>query len=391
MEYEKLIDLKNEKREYLRSLILRCKDEKRHLTETEDEEFNQIKENIRSIEQELINIEKNNNKPIKTIKQMENQISIVNLINQDLNKRNYSESSTALIKAGDEIMKRGGQSYEGIAIPMNYRAAITASAEGEAIQTDVLDLITPLRDKLVLTQAGAQMLTGLVGNVTLPKYSGSSALWKGETDTAGDGAGAFSDIELTPKRLTTSIELSKQFLMQNCVDAENMLRSDIINAIVEKLQKTILSDGKGVSGVPDGLFANCTTFAGDPTWASVLGMEEEIEEGNALQGNLTYIVAPSVKTKFKATAKVAGSANFIQEGNEVNGYPVLSTNSIMADGAVLGNFNDIVIAQWGAMDIVVDPYSQAKAAKVVLVINAYFDVVARNAKSFSVRKFATGA
>ncbi len=70
------------------------------------------------------------------------------------------------------------------------------------------------------------------------------------------------------------------------------------------------------------------------------------------------------------------------EGNEVNGYPVLCTSAVAGKGVIFGNFADLVIGQWGGIDLTVDPYTQAANGKVRLVINAYFDAKPRRAEAF---------
>lgn len=82
-------------------------------------------------------------------------------------------------------------------------------------------------------------MTGLVGNVSIPTYDGSTVGWAGEVDAAADGAGTFGEVELSPKRLTAYVDISKQFLIQDSVSAEALLRKDIVDAISNKLEATI--------------------------------------------------------------------------------------------------------------------------------------------------------
>ena len=49
----------------------------------------------------------------------------------------------------------------------------------------------------------------------------------------------------------------------------------------------------------------------------------------------------------------------------------------------MGNFSDYVIAQWGGIDLTVDPYTKAADGKVRLVINAYFDAKPRRSEAFA--------
>nr|DAQ01245.1 MAG TPA: major capsid protein [Caudoviricetes sp.] len=107
---------------------------------------------------------------------------------------------------------------------------------------------------MVLAKAGAHYITGLVGTVSLPKYSGSTVGWKGEIDEAADGAGTFSEVTFSPKRLTAYIDVSKQFLIQDSVGAEELLRNDLVKAISTKLEETILGSAAGDATKPAGIF-----------------------------------------------------------------------------------------------------------------------------------------
>ena len=218
-------------------------------------------------------------------------------------------------------------------------------------------------------------MTGLVGNVSIPMYDGTTVGWEGEIDPAKDGAGLFSEIEFTPKRLTAFVDVSKQFLLQDSVSAENMLRADIVKAISSKLEATILGDEAGTTKVPEGIFNGAGTA--DLSYAGTVDMEELLEEAN-VYGNYTYIVSPKAKAALRKARK--GDNGFVMEDGEVNGINVLCTSA--SKGIVLGNFSEYVIAQWGSIDLTIDPYSQAVNGKVRLVINAYFDAKPRRSEAF---------
>ena len=118
------------------------------------------------------------------------------------------------------LTRKSGQAFTGdIQLPVELRAitAGTATAGQEVVAEDKIGLIEPLRESLVLVKAGATFLTGLVGDVSIPVYTGSNATWKGETAAADNGQGTFSEVTLSPKRLTTFIDISKQFLNQDSV------------------------------------------------------------------------------------------------------------------------------------------------------------------------------
>ena len=224
-------------------------------------------------------------------------------------------------------------------------------------------------------------MTGLVGDISIPVFSGSNVGWEGEVDPAKNGTGTFAEVKLSPKRLTAFVDVSKQFLIQDSNDAEAMLKRDIVNAISEKLEATILGDEAGSPVVPEGIFYNVPVESTPVRYEDIVDMEAELELAN-VSGHINIIASPRAKAILKTTRMDAGSGRFVMEDGEVDGYKVYSSSAVTDKGIVLGNFNDYVIAQWGAIDLTVDPYTQAANGKIRLVINAYFDAKARRNEAF---------
>ena len=325
-------------------------------------------------------------------------MSLLKAINDVANSRQLDERAQEVVSAGIAEFRKSGQNYSGqIVLPIEERGDIQATVEGagqETVAEDKLALLEPLRANLVMVKAGASYLSGLVGNVSIPAYSGSNVSWAGEVAAATDGAGDFSEVNLEPKRLTAYVDVSKQFLIQDSASAEEMLKRDIVNAISDKLEATILGSAAGSATMPAGIFNGVTPETKDITYKRLVDMETALEEAN-VAGNKCFIVSPSAKGILKTTAKDAlynvtdggvhtcvGCAGCLMEENEVNGYPVYCTSNVTSKGVVMGHFEDFVIGQWGGIDLTVDPYTQAANGKVRLVINAYFDAKPRRTGSF---------
>ena len=314
------------------------------------------------------------------------KFSLIKTINDIVNNRSMSEEAQVVLTAGTEEMRKAGLSYSGqIQLPVSEMreapAAIVAGQEtygGEVVATEKLNILEPLRNRMVLAQAGATYLTGLVGNVSIPTYTGSNVGWKGELVDAEDGKGTFDSIEFSPKRLTAYIDVSKQFLAQDSVGAEEMLYRDIVNAIADKLEATILGAGKGDANTPEGIFNGAAVATVD--FANMVEMEKALEEAK-LFGDYKFIASPAAKAKLKTTT-VSGSKSdlrMLMEGNEVNGYEVLTTGNCA--GLAFGKWDELVIAQWGSLDIIIDPYTQAKKNAVRIVVNAFFDAKPRRTEA----------
>lgn len=375
-----LIDHKEQLKIQAESILSGAEKESRKLTDDESANYNKLIEEIEKADEELrqinntIQIDNNN----KQIRKME-KFSLLKAINAVVNNKPLDERSAEMVNAGVAEMRKAALTYDGqIQLPVEERAdvqATVATAGMEAVAEDRLNILEPLRANLVMAKAGATFMTGLVGNVAIPAYSGTSVGWEGEVAPAKDGAGTFSEIKLTPKRLTAVYDVSKQFLIQDSVSAEAMLRADIVKAISNELEATILGDAAGSATKPAGMFNEAS--AATLTYDGTVDMEEELEEAN-VNGELSYIVSPKAKAALRKAKK--GENGFVMEDGEVNGIKVLCTSA--AKGVVLGNFSEYVIAQWGAIDLTVDPYSQAANGKVRLVINAYFDAKPRRSEAF---------
>lgn len=212
-----LIDQKEQLKKRAESLLDNAQKEQRKLTEDEQNEFVQIRKQMADIDADIQKINNDNIKEERTIKNSNTmeKFSLLKAVNDIANNRQLDERSQEVVNAGIAEMRKAGQSYSGqIVLPMEERATATiaatvATAGKENVAEDKLGILEPLRANLVLVQAGATYMTGLVGNVSIPVYSGSNVGWAGEVDAASNGAGTFSEVNLEPKRLTAYIDVSK--------------------------------------------------------------------------------------------------------------------------------------------------------------------------------------
>lgn len=336
------------------------------------------KEDNKEIEQtsEVEEDNKENNKN-KLSDKRKMEFKLLKAINDIANNRNLDDAAKAVTNVGIEEMRKSGVNYGGqIQIPVNeLRADITVTREGEdVVATEIFDILEPLRAKNVLVNAGASFLTNLVGDVQVPVMSGANVFWEGETTTAPDGAGTFDNVKLQPKRLTAYIDISKQFLVQDSKSAEAKIRQDLINAINSKLESTILGSENGTATQPKGLFYTPTetplkTIA---TFQDVCDLEAGVEDANVIN-ECVYVMSNKAKAKFRNMAKSAKTTQLVLEAGQIDGTPVYNTSNVGATNVAYGDFSQLAIGQWGAIDLTVDPYTKAADGKVRLVINAFFD------------------
>lgn len=329
----------------------------------------------------------NEEKNTKEKKMTEKRFSLIDAINDVANNRSLDSVASKVNELGTSEMRASGLSFGGqIQIPMTeLRGNVTVAAEGEdVVATDLFDIVGPLRAKNVLVQAGAKFLTGLVGDVQIPIMSATNVAWAEETGAASDGAPTFTNVTLSPKRLTAYVNISKQLLNQHSVDVDNMIRQDIIRAISSKLESTILGNAAGTTTQPAGIFYNVTPTE-VTSMAGIAEVEGDVEDAN-VYGDLKWIINPKFKADLRTMAKGSNIAQSLYENGEIDGTAALSTGNVGEKLGVYGDFSQLAIGQWGAIDLTVDPYTQAKNGMIVLVVNAYFDAKVVRPEAFG---FAT--
>lgn len=273
--------------------------------------------------------------------------------------------------------KRYEETPNGILASQNEGAATYG---GEAVPTDIFEVLGPLRERIVLTELGARMLS-LTGNVEIPVYSGAQCTWESEIGKAKNGAGKFRTVKMSPKRLTAKLPISKQWLNQTSPSVEALVREDLINCIADKLQATILGSAAGSNIEPKGLLTGVNADESDFTYADAISMEEALELAK-VYGEKAYVLSPSAKAILRNTKIDEGSGHFVMENGEVLGTKAVSTGSVASKGMILGDWSNLYIATFGALDLTVDPYTLAESAQIQLVVNAWFDFVAVRDEAF---------
>lgn len=304
---------------------------------------------------------------------MNKEFRLINAINDIANNRNLNEVDSAVIKASANDMRALGINASGqIQLSGEKRTISVATADG-VVETEVENILAPLRDNNVLVNAGAKFLTNLKGNVKLPVMGASNCTWEDETASAKDAGTTITSKELSPRRLCCYLDVSKQFLIQDSASADATLRQDIVNAISEKLQKTILGAGAGSTKQPAGIFNGATPTTAT-TFADICAIESAVDDAN-VGGNRAYIVSNKAKAALRNMAKSTKSTELVMQNGEIDGTPVYATSSVEGKNFAYGDFSNLVIAQWGGVDMIVDSISQSTSGCVRLVINAYFDAV----------------
>jgi HK97 family phage major capsid protein/HK97 family phage prohead protease len=304
------------------------------------------------------------------------------------------ESAAFEIEASDAAAAKLGRQSRGVTIPQDVLrrdlSVGTASAGGNLVATD-LDagsFIDLLRNASALDQAGATVLTGLVGNVAIPRQSGAAtAYWVAESGAPTESQQTVDQVSLTPRTVAAFTDYSRRLMLQSSIDVENMVRNDLARVLALKIDVAGLY-GTGNSSEPLGL--KLTTgvgtedFAADtPTFAEVVALESDVAGANALTGSPVYLMNAAMRGALKTKAKDTGSGLFVMEGDLVNGYRGILSNQVASNDLWFGNFADLIIGYFSGLDLMVDPYTHSTSGTVRVVAMQDCDIAVRHPESFS--------
>jgi HK97 family phage major capsid protein/HK97 family phage prohead protease len=274
---------------------------------------------------------------------------------------------------------------------------------GAFVQTDVLggSLIELLRNKTLLNSLGCINLTGLQGNVAIPKQTAAAtSYWLDEATAVTRSQQTVGQVGLTPKRLSAGTAYTKQFLAQSSIDPEAFVRNDLMQilAIAKDLAGIAGQGGSQPLGIVNTPSVNTVTFSGAADLAHVLSFETKIMTANADIGSMNWLTNITVRNKWKQIAQLGTTFPIFLCGpdNKANGYAMnvsnqvpitasVGSNSFTVDNQVIfGAFNQAIMADWAGMDVVVDPYSLALQNQVAITVCILTDFAVRHAASFAV-------
>ena len=274
----------------------------------------------------------------------------------------------------------------------SYRdlTAGTTSAGGYLVETANMGFIELLYNRSVALKMGARRLSGLTGNVTIPRQTaGSTAYWlTNEATQATETNLTFDQVSLTPKNIAAYVEISRQLMLQSSPGAEGIVSDDLAKQVAVKVDLAALEGSgteqpTGISGTSGiGSFTGATL-----TYAYVLNAQEDLATSNIVPIRGGYVATPAAaaicmqRVKFSSTASPLWEGN-LWDGNMV-GFPAMSSNQLTAGTMIYGDWQELILAEWGVLEIEVNPYANFQAGIVGIRAMYSMDVGVRRAAAFT--------
>lgn len=373
----------NELVERSKAIVELCKTDVREMTEDEEKEFNSLKEQIDNKKAELKKLEDKLSEYERLLPEEE---EVKECEKEEKNQRNKSMKKS-LVK---ELRNAIDNNIKTITVNAETRA-VQVTGEGgvhdSVVETEIDGILEPLYANSVLSQLGARWYTGLPkGDVQVPIMSSGQVGWAAEIATAQATGNTFTTKKLQPKRLTAYIDISKQLLVQDTIGVEAAIRRDIVNALNDKLQATILGTEDKTDEKPAGIFHG-VSYDNITDFKSLCNFEAKLDDAN-INGEKKYLLGNGAKANLRSMIKGTNNTGMVMENNTVDGTPALNTSNVAGGAAgknklVYGDFNYLAIGSWGDLDITIDQYTQAVNGCIRLVINAFFDAIILRPEAFA--------
>jgi HK97 family phage major capsid protein len=272
-------------------------------------------------------------------------------------------------------------------------ATATVNVEGGfTIEKNLGNLIDTVYDETFMGKLGVRRITGLQGNIELPVQTAKLTVAQyAENGSIANSDLAFEQKTLSPVRLGATTQVSKQLLVQSSIDVENYIADQL--AIMFQLQL----EARSYTAI--NAAATALTIAGAngvaPTYDHMLQFEEALAIANIRGVDMGILTTYKMRRKLKGTTILANSITqaIWEAGNTVNGYKVATSNLIPSNlvqgtsGAVCsnfiqGNFKELISAQWGGMDYLVNPYTFAKEGKIEIVAQMFNNELVTRPEAF---------
>ena len=281
---------------------------------------------------------------------------------------------------------------------------------GALVGSDRLDaqFIDLIRNRSAFLNSGLTMLSGLEGNVEIPKkLSSSQYYFVGENAEVANSKLTFGLVNMVPRTIGVRVPISRRMMIQSSPDIENLVRMDMAESVALGMDYTI-GYGTGSNGQPLGIInttgigsvtlgggtakAFPVSLGGDGStthncgdWGDYVDLETELAIDNLDAGSMRYIGNSVVRGALKQTlrASAAGSDYVMRDDGTVNGYAFTVSNQMQLNDVLFGNFADCVVGMWSGLDVVVAPYTQSASGQVILTVHQDFDVAVRRPQSFA--------
>lgn len=348
-----ILDKKNQLVKRNSDIISVAKTEARELSAEENAEFEANQEEIRNLDVQAAELERE-----------------LNITDEDKTQKNIIDNK--MEKNELSLGRAIREAYNNHEKYVTLSRAITVGSEGEdTVDVDFWDCLRPLMEEKVFSKIGARIQTNLHDNVQIPVLNSSYATWNTETGEASEANPTFTNVSLSPKRFACFIPVSKQWLIQSNDSCEAALMADIADYAAAIIENQVWSDNAASETQPAGLCYGLT-YTAVADYNDLVNLEADLKADKF--NNISVVMEPHAEADLKSMIRGTNATGMVLENGKVDGLDSHVTSVLPTREFVLVDGSQLVMGFWGntELQIIEDSY-YAKRGQVCIVVNGYAD------------------
>ena len=325
---------------------------------------------------------------------LESNVSISRILQAKMEGRSLSGAEA---EYSQETERRTGRTAEGVFVPLSLfekRGTVNTTTTGnDLVGTDLRadQYVGALRNSLLARKLGVRVLSGLKGNVSIPRHTtGTTAAWVAEGSGLTGSDMSFDSITLAPKHAGGITEMSRQLIQQSSPDCEQLIRDDLTFILAQAIDSALIKGGG--ANEPTGVLATSgiqTANLATLSWANVLAMLQKLDLVNASAANI--VASTKVKAKLMGTLKSSGVAGYLMEGGAMADLPVYFSNQVAEKAGtpntgklIAGDWSQVMLGIWSEVDLLVNPFDSTAYARGGVLVRAMAtcDIAVRHPNAF---------
>ena len=293
-----------------------------------------------------------------------------------------------------------GREARGFFVPHDLLAARAGMSKAPGVGAELVDtelrvdqFIDLVRNKTVVAGLGARIMAGLQGDVDIPKkIGGANFQWLAEGQPVDLSKMDLSTVGLRLKTIAGGIPITRKLRQQSSMSVDRLVIDELIGGVAVAMDLGLIT-GNGQNNTPLGVFSQTgipgiTYAASGITFDDLVDMETKIATFNADQGALQYLTSIGQRGYAKKTKEdpTGNDSTKLWRNNEVNGHKAMASNQVPANAWAFGDWSQIIIGLWGALDLKPDAAALAGSDGLVIRVFQDCDTANRNPSSFCIAR-----
>lgn len=387
-----------------RKLLQLSETENRSLNDAERSAFDALKAEIQALESDEARAQfaedlerRAAGAPVvdRSFSALQAAVNVVEVMRAQMEGRSLSGASAEFHQ---ETERRNGRKAQGVYVPLaaiETRAAMVTGGAGQIVPTDYRpdQFIEPFRNNLLARSLGVRVLSGLGGNVSVPKFgTGNTTGWVAENAALPTGGMTFGSVTLAPKHAGGVTEMSRQLLQQSSPSVEQLVRDDLSYLLAQAIDAAIIMGGG--ANEPDGVLSTAGIQAASLStlsWENIVAMVTKLGLVNVRSG--TWLMDPKSQGKLLSMVDLDGKPANILSGGKMAEFSAYASLQVPEKAGtpnkgrvILGDWSQVLLGVWSEIDLLVNPYAETAYSKGNVLVRAMstVDVAVRHPEAFVV-------